>query len=145
MALHCEKGLLPLLCREPVAEQCLYCGKHFCVKHGHVDKATCGNFSCMQNYKRDRAIKERELWEEERRRGGIERNAINLCGHPECVNEVYVACGHCEVLFCPNHVSRRAFSFNTYTRRSVTRVQGDIILCEACLPYLKEYKKDRYE
>jgi len=145
MGLRCEKGVLPISCGEPVAEQCVYCGKHFCAKHGHVDKASCKDFSCMRHYKRDRAIKDRELWEEERRREGIERNSSNLCGHSACINEIYVACGHCEVLFCPEHVSRHPFSFNTYTRRAVTRVQGDITLCQACKPYLKEYKRDRYE
>ncbi len=145
MGLHCEKGILPISCQQPIVEQCSYCGKHFCMKHGHVDKATCNNPGCLRRYKRDRGIRERELWEEERYRGGLERNSQNLCGHPECTNEVYVACGHCEVLFCPNHVSRHSFTFNTYTRRATTRVEGDITLCETCRPYLKEYKRDRYE
>ncbi len=145
MGLHCEKGLVSFSCRRPVAEQCAYCGKHFCMRHGHVDKNSCKNLSCMRAYRRDRAIRERENWEEERRQIGAIRNSGNLCGHPECPNEVYVACGHCEILFCPNHVSRKTFSFNTYTRRSITRVDGDITLCEACKPYLKEYQKDRYE
>jgi hypothetical protein len=49
------------------------------------------------------------------------------------------------VQFCPVHVTRYSFSFKTHTRRGVTRVKGDITLCETCKPYLREYQRDRYE
>lgn len=145
MGLRCEKGPIPLLCREPVVEQCAYCGKHFCMQHGHLDKACCNALSCMSVYKRDRAITDRRHWEEERLSIGQERNARQMCAQPECPSQMYVACGHCEQLYCPQHLQRHNFTFMTYTRRGNTRVKGDIVLCEVCQPYLKEYKRDRYE
>lgn len=126
-------------------EQCAYCGKHFCMKHGHYDKACCKALSCLNLYKRDKAIAERRQWEEERLAIGAERNALELCAQPACPNSVYVACGHCEQLYCAGHLTRHTFTFTTYTRRGNTKVKGDISLCEVCQPYLKEYKRDRYE
>lgn len=142
MALHCEKRVF---CREEVIEQCVYCGKHFCIKHGHLDKAVCKNATCMRRYKRDRAIADREAWEEEQKGIGLERNAAGMCGNADCPNSVYVPCGHCEVQYCSNHVSRYQFSFVTHTRRENTRVKGSILLCYTCKPHLKEYQRDRFE
>ncbi|HEX2910187.1 MAG TPA: hypothetical protein VH186_05220 [Chloroflexia bacterium] len=99
----------------------------------------------MTMYKRDRAIADRRHWEEERAQIGQERNAMQLCAQPGCNNPYYVACGHCDQLYCSNHLQRHNFSFNTITRRGTTRVRGDIVLCEVCQPYLQEYKRDRYE
>jgi hypothetical protein len=145
MALRCERALLPLICAEPVVERCAYCGKHFCMKHGYLDKACCKSYTCMALYKKDRAISERKRWEEERFLIGQERNKMGLCAQPECPSEVYVDCGHCENLYCSRHVQRHDFTFYTHTRRGSTRIRGDILLCEVCQPYLREYKKDRYE
>lgn len=145
MALRCEKSLIPLTCREEVVEQCIYCEKHFCMKHGHLDKVVCKSNACMRRYKRDRAIADRAAWEEDQRLVGMERNSGGLCGQHDCPNPVYVTCGHCEVRFCSNHVSRYNFSFTTHTRRSKTRVKGNLILCYTCKPHLKEYERDRYE
>lgn len=145
MALHCEKSLVPLLCKNPVAEQCAYCGKHFCLEHGHVDKACCKSLTCLNLYKRDQALTARRHWEDERLAIGAERNHLGLCGQPECQSATYVACGHCEQLYCADHLQRFNFTFITHTRRGNTRVKGDIALCEVCQPYLKEYKRDRYE
>lgn len=145
MALRCEKALVPLLCSRPVVEQCAYCGHHFCMVHGHYDKACCKSSACLSQYKRDRAITERRNWEEQRLAIGAERNALRLCAEPECPQEFYVACGHCEKMYCSQHLQHHNFSFVTYTRRGNTRVKGDILLCEVCLPYLKEYRRDRYE
>jgi hypothetical protein len=83
MALHCERSLIPYICRQPVAEQCSYCGHHFCMKHGHLDKACCRHFSCLRLYKRDQAISARRRWEDERLAIGQERNALGLCAQPE--------------------------------------------------------------
>ncbi|MDB5079478.1 MAG: hypothetical protein JWP00_1402 [Chloroflexi bacterium] len=145
MGLRCEKSPVPFLCREPVVEQCAYCGKHFCMQHGHFDKACCKSPACLSVYKRDRAIAERRRWEDERQAIGQERNNIGLCSQPECPNGMYVTCGHCEQLYCSLHLKRYNFSFVTHTRRGSTRVKGDIVLCEVCLPYLDDYKRDRYE
>ena len=145
MALRCERSLVPLICTRPVVEQCAYCGKHFCMQHGHYDKACCKSPSCMATYKRDRAITERRNWEEQRLAIGTERNEIGLCAQPTCPQEFYIACGHCEQLYCSAHLKHHSFSFTTYTRRGNTRVKGDILLCEVCEPYLKEYQRDRYE
>lgn len=144
MALYCEKGVL-LTCRNPIVEQCSYCGKHFCVQHGHVDKVICNNADCLKKYASDLRKSERQAWEDERYQMGLERNTYNLCGYPECPNQVYVVCGHCDVFYCPNHVQRFSFTFKTHTRRAVTRVKGDVTLCDVCQPYLKEYNKDRWE
>ena len=145
MALRCEKGIIPYVCQQPVAEQCVYCGRHFCTTHGHVDKGCCKSLSCMSLYRRDRAVVDRQHWEEERQVIGIERNNMALCAQPECQNSIYVPCGHCEQLYCADHLKRYNFTFRTYTRRNVSKVAGDIMLCEVCVPYLKEYKRDRYE
>lgn len=145
MALHCEKGLLPISCRRMVIEQCVYCGKHFCLKHGHLDKAVCKSPTCLRKYKKDRAIADRTAWEEEQHQIGFNKNGVGLCGQPNCRNSLYVVCSHCEVSYCPEHVSRFTFSFRTHTRRNVTRVKGDITLCEICKPRLVEYRRDRFE
>ena len=145
MALRCEKSPLPLLCREPVVEQCAYCGKHFCMQHGHLDKTCCKSHACLNTYRLDRKLADRQRWEDERLLIGQERNALGYCAQPQCPNGLYVGCGHCEQVYCPYHLQRYNFSFNTHTRRGTTRVKGDIMLCEVCQPYLEEYKKDRYE
>ncbi len=145
MGLKCEKGPIPLLCREPVVEQCAYCGHHFCMKHGHLDKACCKALSCLSLYKRDAALTARQRWEEERLAIGLERNQLGLCAQPECPNGLYVGCGHCEEQYCPQHLQHHNFTFQTHTRRGSTKVKGDIALCEVCQPYLKEYRRDRYE
>ncbi len=145
MALSCEKGALPFSCRNQVIEQCVYCGKHFCVKHGHLDKAVCKSYNCMRQYKSDRVIADRESWEQEQHRIGFAKNAAGLCGNPRCQNEMYTSCGHCEVSYCARHISRFTFSFRSHTRRENVKIKGDITLCDVCKPHLGEYKEDRYE
>ncbi len=142
MALSCEKGLI---CKLEVIEQCVYCSKHFCLKHGHPDKAICKSPTCMRRYKRDRAVADRATYEEELTELGFDKNAAGLCGEIDCQHEIYVTCGHCEVRFCPEHVTRYNYSFKTHTRRGDTTVKGNITLCATCKPHLKEYKRDRYE
>jgi hypothetical protein len=115
------------------------------MQHGHLDKSCCKSLMCMSAYKRDQSISARRHWEDERLAIGLERNALTLCAQPECNSQPYVACGHCEQLYCADHLQRHTFTFTTYTRRGTTRVKGDIALCEVCQPYLKEYKRDRYE
>ncbi len=145
MALRCERALLPYICQEPVVERCAYCGHHFCMKHGYREKSCCKSLSCLALYKRDHAISARRRWEDERHVIGQERNGLGWCAQPECESEVYVDCGHCGNLYCSKHVQRHTFAFNTHTRRGSTRIRGDIVLCEVCQPYLKDYKRDRYE
>jgi hypothetical protein len=144
MALRCEKSLLNS-CKKEVIEQCVYCHKHFCIKHGHMDKAVCKNRSCMKKYTRDRAIADREAWEEEQKHIGLDKNTQGMCGVTDCQSSIYIPCGHCDVQFCATHVTRYNFSFTTHTRRTKTRVKGSILLCHTCKPHLKEYQKDRYE
>jgi len=144
MGLHCEKGFV-LTCKKPIVEQCAYCSQHFCIKHGHIDKATCKSRRCMTKYRREKRLFDRQTWEDERYQLGVERNAVSLCAYPECANEVYVACGHCETFYCPNHVARYNYNYRTHTRRAITRVKGDVTLCDVCQPYLREYNQDRYE
>ena len=146
MALKCEKGLSSVIgCREPVAEQCLYCKKHFCPRHGDTDKLICHSIMCISKYKVDHKRYEREQYEKYRRTLGTDRNATQMCGYPECPNMYYIQCGHCQTYYCPNHVGKHKYAFTTKTRRTAVRVRDDIHLCDVCKPYLDEYNRDRYE
>ncbi|NWJ48339.1 MAG: hypothetical protein HXX08_20985 [Chloroflexi bacterium] len=142
MALACEKGFF---CKTEVIEQCSYCGKHFCIRHGHRDKAVCKSPSCMRKYRHELAVVERFAYEDEKRALGFARNYARLCGKENCNHEFYLVCGRCEVQFCPTHISRHIFHFDIITIRGTTRVRDEINLCELCKPYLSDYKKDRYE
>jgi len=99
----------------------------------------------MRKCRYELAAAERLAYEEEKQALGFERNNAHFCGNETCNREFYLACGRCEVQFCPTHISRYSYHFDIHTIRGTTRIRGEINLCELCKPHLNDYKKDRYE
>lgn len=140
---------MPLRCESPVAicfrtpsAQCIICGRHFCAKHGDAEAAVCR--LCRPAYRRklhEEALHSTEI----SRREEAERrnNDEGLCGNQGCPNPLYSRCERCGTSYCARHISRYRYNYRYRTRRGVYRRQAEVTLCDACKPYLGEYRAER--
>lgn len=80
----------------------------------------------------------------ERREAAEHRNLEeNLCGWYACPNPLYARCERCGLSYCPRHVSRYRYNYRYRTRKGIHRRQAEVTLCDACKPYLVEYRNEK--
>lgn len=80
---------------------------------------------------------------ERREYAEIRNNEENLCGWYECPNPLYARCERCGMSYCPKHVGRYRYNYRYRTRRGIYRRQAEVTLCDACKPYLQEYRHEK--
>ena len=61
----------------------------------------------------------------------------------ECPNPQYARCERCGLSYCPNHVSRYRYNYRYRTRKGVYKRQAEVTLCDACKPYLRQYRSEK--
>lgn len=90
------------------------------------------------------ALEAAQQSEVERREYADERNREeNLCGWYECPNPLYARCERCGLSYCPRHTGRYRYNYRYRTRRGIYRRQAEVTLCDACKPYLYEYRAEK--
>ena len=140
MPLRCESPIA--ICFRTPAAQCIICGRHFCAHHGDVEPAVCR--LCRSAYKRKLYQEVAQAAEVARREMAERRNTEeDLCGWAECPEILYARCERCGLSYCPRHVSRYKYNYRYRTRRGIYRRQAEVTLCDACKPYLNEYRVEK--
>ena len=139
MALRCEAGLV--YCREVADGLCSVCERPFCARHGNLAGPYCQR--CKRAFvERQRGI-EAATAEVTRREMAAQHNSDGECGWIACTGLMLALCQHCGLQYCSQHSNRYRYSYRYQTRRGVERRHATIILCDACKPALKEYKREK--
>jgi hypothetical protein len=140
MPLRCESPIA--ICLRTPAAQCIICGRHFCAVHGDIEASVCR--LCRTEYRRKLQVEAAQAAEVERREEAERRNTEEgLCGWYDCPNPLYARCERCGLSYCPQHVSRYRYNYRYRTRKGVYRRQAEVTLCDACKPYLAEYRSEK--
>lgn len=90
-------------CGAAASAVCVYCGRHFCRKHGVVrdlGEEICDSKNCVakrEDLERHLAYKETVL----------AFNRQHICGLDECRDEFASQCSRCKGYFCNTHVEAR--------------------------------------
>ena len=139
MPLRCESPIT--ICFRTPAAQCIMCGRHFCAQHGDVEASVCR--LCSASYRRKLHDEAAQVAEIERRVSAEARNNDGICGWQDCPNELYARCERCGASYCPRHISRHRYNYRYRTRKGIYKRQAEVTLCDACKPYLDEYKTEK--
>ncbi len=140
MPLRCESPIA--LCFRTPAAQCIICGRHFCRAHGDPEASVCR--LCRSAYKQKLRAESAQAMEIERRQEAERRNTEEgLCGWYECPHALYARCERCGLQYCTRHVSRYRYNYRYRTRRGIYKRQAEVTLCDACKPYLQEYRTEK--
>jgi hypothetical protein len=90
-------------CGDAAAAVCVYCGKHFCQRHGvirELGEEICDSKNCVAK----REDLERHLVYRESVLGF---NRERICGLEVCVEEFVGQCSRCKGYFCRSHIETR--------------------------------------
>ena len=138
---HCELGFVH--CSHPVAGECEICGRAFCAVHGNHDLGICR--SCLKDYLQAAEEEHLNAAEAERRDQVVRRNDRHVCGKERCSDAALVLrCRRCAGWFCTKHARKYSYTYVLQTPTGPEKDRGEIVLCEACAPHLRDYEKEQF-
>jgi hypothetical protein len=95
-------------CGDAASAVCVYCGRHFCEKHGVVrdlGEEICDSKNCV--------AKREDLDRHFVYKGTVQVfNRQQICGLEVCVDEWEVQCSRCRGYFCKTHIQAREMMVN---------------------------------
>ncbi len=112
-------------CGDAASAICVYCGRHFCEKHGVIRKLgeeICDSKNCVakrEDLELHMVYKETVL----------AFNRQRLCGLEICVEEWVCQCSRCKGYFCTTHIGQREM---TVVDEGV-RAERLVLICRHCL------------
>lgn len=139
MALKCESGWV--YCRHVADGVCAVCGRYFCARHGNVAGPHCRR--CTGAFAAQQAAAAATAAEVARRGRAAEYNAAGCCGWDGCSESPLALCQHCGLNYCSRHSNRYSYRYRYRTRRGVETRHATLVLCDACKPALREYKREK--
>jgi len=111
-------------CGDAAVAACVYCGRHFCEKHGVIrdmGEEICDSKNCAakrEDLDRHMVYKESVL----------AFNRERVCGLEVCVEEWMHQCSRCKGFFCNSHVERREMMV---TDEGI-RAERLVLVCRHC-------------
>jgi hypothetical protein len=139
MALKCESGYV--YCRNVADGVCVICRRYFCAHHGNVAGPYCRR--CKRAYEAQQAAAAAEVAEVTRREVAAQHNAEGHCGWIACDGPLLALCQHCGLQYCSQHSNRYRYSYRYRTRRGIETRHATVVLCDACKPALRLYKREK--
>ncbi len=139
MALKCEAGLV--YCRRGADGVCEVCRRCFCARHGNVAGPYCRH--CKHAFVAQQRASAAEAAEVTRRKIAAQHNAAGQCGWAACGGPLLVVCQHCGLHYCSQHSNRYRYRYRYRTRRGVETRHATIMLCDACKPALRLYRREK--
>jgi hypothetical protein len=111
-------------CGDPASAVCVYCGRHFCQKHGVVrdlGEEICDSKNCIAKREDlDRHLVYKEVV--------LSFNRQQICGLEVCEVVWEVQCSRCRGYFCKSHIEAREMM----VMDEGIRAQRLVLVCRHC-------------